>query len=139
MYDPENKYWLFPNKCYKFFEDLLTAENDFVLESTISQSILNKIQIVINKEDNTNFYVKTPFDEALIDLYRELNGYFQDETKLWCFQQEKRDAFEEKMALNEYEIKYESDKPKSMYYYIYECFIFLIFLSFKLSITRNKE
>jgi hypothetical protein len=52
VYDPSRKCWLFPNKSYKFLFDLLSECDEFELESTIYSSLLSKVQIVINKEDD---------------------------------------------------------------------------------------
>jgi hypothetical protein len=60
VYDPSRKCWLFPNKGYKFLSDLLSECDEFEIESTIHSSLLSKIQIVINKEDENEFYVQTP-------------------------------------------------------------------------------
>ena len=127
VYDPSRKCWLFPNKSYKYLFDLLSECDEFELESTIHSSLLSKIQIVINKEDENEIYVQTPFDEKLIDLFNNLNGFFVPETKLWCFRTENRVAFDTMMLENEYEIKFEKDKPKSKYIKYFSLFYFPIY------------
>ena len=127
VYDPSRKCWLFPNKSYKYLFDLLSECDEFELESTIHSSLLSKIQIVINKEDENEFYVQTPFDEKLIDLFNNFNGFFVPETKLRCFRTENRVAFDTMMLENEYEIKFEKDKPKSKYIKYFYLFYFPIY------------
>ena len=117
IYDPDTKCWMFPNKCYKFLYDTLNTENDghYLIENTLAESELNNVQVVIAKEDINHFYVKIPFNETLIDYFREINGFFQTESKLWSFQQTSRQEFEDLMKDKQYTIKYEKDQPKSMF------------------------
>ena len=129
VFDPKNKCWLFPNRCYKFLIELISAYPEFQIESEISESFLKKVQIVVTKEDQNNFFVQTPFDENLVGIFNEMNGFFVPETKLWCFQTSGKSAFEASMSAKEYEIKYEKDRPKSIlfYYFMYEFYYFSIF------------
>jgi hypothetical protein len=63
--------------------DTLNTENDghYFLESYhLIESELNKVQVVIAKEDSDHFYVKIPFNVTLIDYFREMNGFFQTES-----------------------------------------------------------
>ena len=113
VYDPTKKCWLFPNRCYKFLTDLINTSDEFEIESMIPESELNKIQIVIYKEDQSDFFVQTPFNENLVDIFNQLNGFFVPETKLWSFQTSGRAEFDAKMEAEGFDIKFEKDKPKS--------------------------
>jgi hypothetical protein len=117
VFDPKNNCWLFPNRCYKFLIELISAYPEFQLESEISESFLKKV------------FVQTPFDENLEGIFNEMNGFFVPETKLWCFQTSGKSAFEASMLAKEYEIKYEKARPKSIlfYYFMYEFYYFSIF------------
>jgi hypothetical protein len=75
----------------------------------LHSSLLSKILIVINKEDENEFYVQKPFDEKQINLFNNLNGFFVPETKLWCLRTENRIAFDTMMKENEHEIMFEKD------------------------------
>jgi hypothetical protein len=100
IYDTGTKCWMFPNKCYKFLFDSLNTENDghYLIESYhLIESEFNKVQVVIAKEDSDHFYVKIPFNMTLIDYFREMNGFFQTESNLCCFQQTSRQEFEDSM------------------------------------------
>ena len=47
IYDPDTK--MFPNKCYKFLNDILNTENDgnYFVENALTESELNIIKVVI--------------------------------------------------------------------------------------------
>ena len=96
--------------------DILNTENDgnYFVENGLTETELNIIQVVIAKEESDHFYVKIPFNETLIYYFRDMNGFFQCESKLWSFQQSNR-QFEDSMKDKKYTIKYEKDQPKSMY------------------------
>ena len=99
IYDPDTKCWMFPNKCYKILNDILNTENEgnYFVENGLTESELNIIQVVIAKEDSDHFYVKIPFNETIIDYFRDMNGFFQCESKLCSFQQTIRQQFEDSM------------------------------------------
>jgi hypothetical protein len=41
------------------------------------------------------FYVQTPYDDALEGLFNKIGGgFFNHETKLWCFEHSSRECFE---------------------------------------------
>ena len=113
VYNPNSKCWWFPNRSYEYLLKMISNCEELEIGMYLPASALTKIQIIINKEDGKNFYVQTPFDSTLVDLFNNLNGFFIPETKLWCFQSENRENFDTTVNSKGYEIKYEKDRPKS--------------------------
>ena len=114
VYDQSNKRWLFPNRSYNFLYNLIKNCDTLEIGQTIPDYMLSKIQIIVYKEDAKHFFIKTPFDEKIIDLFSSLNGFFVPETKLWCFESSNREKFNATVLEKEYEIKFEKDQPQSI-------------------------
>jgi hypothetical protein len=95
--------------------ELIQDCEDLEIVSYIDAAELAKIQIIIYKEDGQYFYVKTPYDDALVGLFNKIGGgFFNHEAKLWCFEHSSRECFEETMKEKMYQIMYEQDRPKSI-------------------------
>ena len=116
IYDPQTKAWLFPNATYSYLINQISKCSDLELGATIAKEYLDKIQCIITEENDVHFYVQTPFDEAIVGLFQQLNGYWVVEKKIWSFEISNKPDFY--LLLNEkgYEIKYEKDKPKSKFF-----------------------
>ena len=121
IYDPQKKAWLFPNTNYTYLIEQLARCDELEIGATIPREYLDKIQCVVTDENEVHFYVQTPFDEAIVSLFHQLNGYWMPEKKIWCFETSNKPDFHLLIQEKGYEIKYEKDKPKS------NCFLTLLF------------
>ena len=108
-YNPSERAWFFPNTAYEYLYNVI-KNNDFNIVETIDPQDLKKIQVIISDENEKYFYVITPFDETIIGIFQNLNGYFAD--KKWCFKIEEKDDFLKVMMENDYDVKYLKDKPQ---------------------------
>ena len=113
IYDPQRKASLFPNTTYTYLVEQISKCEELEIGATIPREYLDKIQCIVSDENDIHFYVQTPFDEGIVNIFHQLNGYWMSEKKTWCFETSNKPDFHMLMQEKGYEIKYEKDRPKS--------------------------
>ncbi len=56
--DQNNKRWLFPNRSYNFLKDLISNCENVEIGQTIDEHVIDRLQIIINDENEKHFHVK---------------------------------------------------------------------------------
>ena len=73
--------------------------------ATIPREYLDKIQCIVTDENDIHFYVQTPFDEGIVNIFHQLNGYWMSDKKTWCFETSNKPDFHMLMQEKGYEIR----------------------------------
>ena len=113
QFDRDSSRWIFPNAKYTELVTKLEAMNVYVSKA-LKENDLNDIVVILlntNPEtDETEF--KFPYNEKLIQIFRESDGKFKKESRTWIIPNNKKSHLFEVLEASFIKILNIDDKPK---------------------------